>query len=113
MSDRALIIARMKPENAASIAELFADSDAGELPGLLGVQRRHLFRYRDLYFHYVEFDGDHRSALQAAGGREDFAELSRKLRPFVDPYDPDTWNSPSDALAVECYSFTPDGGVRR
>ena len=27
MSDRALIIARMKPENAASIAGLFADSD--------------------------------------------------------------------------------------
>ncbi|TKA11211.1 TcmI family type II polyketide cyclase [Actinacidiphila oryziradicis] len=113
MSDRALIVARMNPENAPNIAGLFADSDTGELPGLLGVRRRHLFAYRDLYFHYVEFEGDHRSALRAAAGREDFVDLSRKLRPYVDPYDPDAWTSPADALAAEFYCWTPDGGVRR
>jgi Polyketide synthesis cyclase len=113
MSDRALIVARTKPENTAEIARLFAESDSGELPVLLGVRRRHLFGYRDLYFHYVEFEGDHRSALRAAAGREDFAELSRRLHPFVDPYDPATWQSPADALAVQFYSWTPEGGVSR
>lgn len=113
MSDRALIVARMNPENASNIASLFAGSDSGELPGLLGVRRRHLFRYQDLYFHYVEFEGDHRAALRAAADREDFADLSRKLRPFVDPYDPEVWTSPADALAVEFYRWTPDSGVQR
>jgi hypothetical protein len=103
----------MKPENAPNIAGLFAESDSGELPKLLGVRRRHLFAYQDLYFHYVEFEGDHKAALRAAAGREDFAEVSRKLRPFVDPYDPAAWKSPADALAVEFYSWTPDAGVRR
>ncbi|MCH5670854.1 TcmI family type II polyketide cyclase [Streptomyces gilvus] len=113
MPDRALIVARMQPENAEHIAQLFAESDSGQLPNLLGVRRRHLFGYRDLYFHYVEFEGDHRSALRDAAGREDFQELSRRLRPLVDPYDPDSWKSPGDALAVEFYHWTPDGGGRR
>lgn len=113
MSDRALIVARMQPENAQHIAQLFTESDSGDLPTLLGVRRRHLFAYRDLYFHYVEFEGDHHSALRDAGGRTDFQDLSRRLRPFVDPYDPDAWKSPADALAVEFYSWTPDGGGHR
>jgi hypothetical protein len=113
MNDRALIVARLRPDSSKSIAELFAESDSGELPGLLGVRRRHLFGYGDLYFHYVEFEGDHRAALKAAAGRQDFADLSTALRPLVDPYNPDTWRSPADALATEFYSWTPADGPRR
>jgi hypothetical protein len=113
MNDRALIVARLRPDSTQRIAELFEESDSGELPGLLGVRRRHLFSYRDLYFHYVEFDGDHRAALKAAAGRQDFADLSTKLRPLVDPYDPAAWQSPADALAAEFYSWSPRDGAGR
>ncbi|MGW2439128.1 TcmI family type II polyketide cyclase, partial [Streptomyces goshikiensis] len=42
---QALIVARMAPGSAPDIAGLFADSDAGELPGLIGVRRRSLFQF--------------------------------------------------------------------
>lgn len=112
MTDRALIVAKLHPDSLQRIAELFAESDSGELPRLLGVRSRHLFSYRDLYFHYVEFAGDHRAALKAAAGRQDFTELSAALRPLVDPYDPETWSSPADAVATGFYSWTPDEGAQ-
>ena len=36
----ALIVARMKPGSAPDIADVFAASDRGELPHLVGVSRR-------------------------------------------------------------------------
>ena len=110
MVDRVLIVARTSEGNIPQIAKLFAESDSTDLPALLGVRNRSLFAYRDLYFHFVEFDGDHRAALARAAGREDFRELSRQLRPLVDPYDPATWRSPADALSHEFYTWTPQSG---
>ncbi len=54
---RALIVARMAPGSAPDIAELFADSDAGELPELVGVTRRSLFQFGDVYMHLIERTG--------------------------------------------------------
>lgn len=107
MGDRSLIVARLNPGATEDIARLFAESDAGELPYLLGVRRRHLFQYNDLYFHYVEFEGDRHDALRKAAGRADFKSLSVELDNFVTPYDPATWRSPADAMAGEFYSWTP------
>jgi hypothetical protein len=111
MTDRALIVARTTVASLPSIAEAFARSDESELPHLLGVRRRSLFSYRDLYFHFVEFEGDRRAAMSLAASRPDFTELSRQLRPFVEPYDPESWRSPADAMSVEFYSWTPDSGA--
>ena len=100
----------MNPADCAQVAKLFADSDATELPHVLGVQHRHLFNYRDLYFHYVEFSGDRHEALQRAAGRDDFKELCVALDRFASPYDPATWRSPLDAMATRFYSWSPAGG---
>jgi hypothetical protein len=106
MGDRTLIVARMTPGSAEHIGSLFAESDATSLPVDLGVRRRHLFAYRGLYFHYIEFAGDRGDALSAAGGRDDFNQLSRDLAAHVLPYDPNTWRSPHDAMAQEFYRWT-------
>jgi hypothetical protein len=110
MSDRSLIVARLNPGGSQEIAKLFAASDSGDLPQILGVRRRHLFAYQDLYFHYVEFDGARHAALRAAAGRPDFRELSVALDEYVTAYDPATWRSPADAMATEFYRWTPQGG---
>ena len=110
MSDRSLIVARLNPGGSRGIAKLFAESDSGELPRLLGVRRRHLFAYQDLYFHYVEFAGERHQALRAAAGRADFRELSVALDEHVTAYDPATWRSPADAMAGEFYRWTPEAG---
>lgn len=50
----ALIVARMAPGSAPDIANLFAASDSGELPHLVGVTRRKLFQFGDVYLHLIE-----------------------------------------------------------
>lgn len=107
MTDRSLIVARLEPGSAGKVAQLFGDSDAGELPAQLGVTRRHLFEFHDLYFHYVEFQGDSREAMAVARERDDFRLLSRMLEPHVKPFEPATWHSPADAMAREFYAWTP------
>lgn len=111
MCSRILIVARLKPEGRADeVARLFAASDATELPRALGVTRRNLFLYRDLYFHYVDFDGDSTNAMAIARSRADFWQLSVGLEAHITPFDPSTWRSPADAMASEFYSWTPAGG---
>ncbi|MGV9900571.1 TcmI family type II polyketide cyclase, partial [Streptomyces tendae] len=47
-----LIVARMAPGAAPDIAKVFAESDGGELPHLVGVNRRSLFEFGDgVYLH--------------------------------------------------------------
>ncbi|WP_433336588.1 TcmI family type II polyketide cyclase [Spirillospora sp. CA-294931] len=106
MTERTLIVARMRPGSAAEVAELFAASDGAELPRALGVTRRDLYLYHDLYFHYVEFDGSASDAMAGAGEREDFQRLCRDLDPHITPYDPKTWASPADARAKPFYHWT-------
>jgi Polyketide synthesis cyclase len=108
VTERRLIVARLEPGSAPKVARLFASSDAGELPFRLGVTRRHLFSYHDLYFHYVEFSGDARKALADARESDGFRVLSRQLDDHIKPFDPATWRSPADAMASEFYAWTPD-----
>ncbi|MEO3811830.1 TcmI family type II polyketide cyclase [Sphaerisporangium sp. B11E5] len=105
MTDRTLIVARLEPGAAADVARLFGTSDATSLPHELGVVRRQLFQYHDLYFHYVEFDRDARAGIEKARGRDDFQRLSDQLSRYVKPYDPETWRGPADAMAGEFYRW--------
>ncbi|GLW66206.1 hypothetical protein Arub01_44500 [Actinomadura rubrobrunea] len=112
MSDRTLIVARLKPGGADGVARLFAESDASELPRALGVVRRHLYQFHGLYFHYVEFEGDARAAVERARKRADFQKLSDDLQAYVMAYDPATWRTPKDAMAEEFYRWTPEEGAQ-
>lgn len=113
MTHHSLIVARMQPGNAGRVAELFAASDATRLPQSLGVVRRSLYSFGDLYFHHVEFAGPAGEALDRARQRPDFNKLSADLADFVTPYDPQTWRGPKDALAREFYSWVALAGADR
>nr|WP_308198601.1 TcmI family type II polyketide cyclase [Actinomadura litoris] len=108
MTDRILIVARMRPDSADAVAGLFGASDETELPRVLGVTRRNLFRYQDLYFHYAEFAGAASEAMAVARKRGDFRRLSDELSPHIAPFDPATWRGPADAMARGFYEWTGD-----
>ncbi|MGG8408985.1 TcmI family type II polyketide cyclase [Streptomyces sp. 12297] len=105
---QALIVARMAPDSAPHIAELFAASDSGELPGLVGVTRRTLFQFGDVYLHLIEGDRPPGPAIAKVKDHESFQDISRRLTSFVSPYDPETWRDPKDAMAHAFYRWQRD-----
>jgi hypothetical protein len=105
MAYRMLIVARMNEVDRNAVARVFAESDATDLPVLMGTQRRTLFHYRGLYVHLVEADSDVSDRLREAGNNPLFVDVSAKLSPYITPYDPD-WRQPRDALAEPFYTWT-------
>ncbi|MFI5619791.1 TcmI family type II polyketide cyclase [Streptomyces sp. NPDC051567] len=106
---RALIVARMAPQSAPDIAGLFAASDAGELPHLVGVARRSLFQFGDVYLHLIESDRPPGPAIARVSGHQAFRDLSDGLSAYISPHDPQTWRGPQDAMAREFYSWERTG----
>ncbi|TDD82055.1 TcmI family type II polyketide cyclase [Actinomadura rubrisoli] len=113
-----LVVARLDPADAGSVADLFADFDKTEMPFLMGTRRRELFHYRGLYFHLQDFDGDHGGeAAEQAEAHPRFKRLSADLKPFIAPYDPETRTpydpkarrSPQDATATRFYHWDARG----
>ncbi len=103
-----LIVARMQPECAQEVARLFAEFDATGMPQRMGTRRRELFRYQGLYFHLQDFDGaDGHEGIEEARSHPLFQGISANLRPFIAPYDPETWRSPADAMASRFYRWAP------
>jgi cyclase len=100
-----VIVARIRPGTSDKVAEVFAESDAGELPRLAGVRHRSLFVLQDVYVHLVETDGDVDGAVEQIRDHDLFREISARLEPYIEPYDPATWRSPKDAMAVEFYRW--------
>ncbi|AIS01702.1 TcmI family type II polyketide cyclase [Streptomyces glaucescens] len=103
-----LIVARMAPGSAPDIAEVFAASDRGELPHLIGVSRRSLFQFGDVYMHLIEAEQDPAPAIARVADHPDFRDISKRLEPFVSPYDPQTWRGPKDAMAQCFYRWERD-----
>jgi cyclase len=108
---RALIVARMKPGSAADVADVFAASDRGELPGLIGVTGRSLFQFGDVYLHLIEAERPPGPAVAKMADHPAFRDISDKLSAFIDAYDPETWRSPKDAMAHEFYRWDRAGDV--
>ncbi|MDO0911681.1 TcmI family type II polyketide cyclase [Streptomyces sp. DT2A-34] len=104
----ALIVARMAPQSAPDIADVFAASDSGELPHLVGVTQRSLFQFGDVYMHFIEAEQDPGPAIAKVAGHPEFVDISRRLEAFVSPYDPQTWRSPKDAMARRFYHWRRD-----
>ncbi len=105
-SHRTLIVARMNPADAPAIAAAFAESDAGELPGIVGVTRRDLFHFHGLYFHLIEAPTNVRNTVENVHEHPLFVDVSKKLGKYVSAYDPETWRTPGDAMAQSFYSWT-------
>ena len=105
---RTLIVARMEPDEAGAVAEIFANSDSGGLPGMIGVSRRTLFRFHDLYFHLVEADQDIAPNLAKAHNHPLYQEVSERLSHHIRPFDPN-WREPRDAMAIPFYTWEPSG----
>jgi len=100
-----LIVARMNGVDRDSVAQLFAESDATDLPLSLGARRRTLFHYRSLYLHLVEADMDFTDRLREARRNPLFADVNEKLSRYITPYDP-RWTEPRDAMAEPFYTWT-------
>ena len=106
---RTLIVARMDVRDSEAVAEVFAESDATDLPHLIGVSRRMLFIFHDLYFHLVEAPQDISSSLYKARSHPLYSDINSKLGRFIAPYDPN-WKEPKDAMATPFYTWSAEGG---
>jgi cyclase len=105
---QALIVARMAPGSAPDIAKLFEESDAGDLPHLVGVTRRSLFQFGDVYMHLIESERPPGPEIAKVTKTPAFQDISDKLTAYVSAYDPETWRSPKDAMAHEFYRWERD-----
>jgi cyclase len=99
-----LIVARLDPRHHEAVATIFADSDATELPALVGVNRRTLFGFHGLYFHLVEAEEDVTPRLYRARSHPLYDEVSGRLAQYMRPYDPN-WAEPKDAMAQPFYTW--------
>lgn len=106
---RTLIVAKLATDDPTEIADAFAKSDDTELPHMIGVSRRTLFNFHDLYFHLVEADEDISPRLYQARSHPLYKELNSRLAELVSPYDPD-WKEPKDAMATPFYVWTAEEG---
>ena len=105
---RGVIVARIKPGSQEAVAKIFAESDQGELPTLVGVKHRSLFILEDIYVHLVELEDSFDDKVAEVRDHPEFKEISRKLDEHIIPYNPETWKSPKDATAREFYSWDSD-----
>ena len=107
--ERALIVARLRAGAENDVARIFAESDATSLPGKVGVRRRSLFVRDSLYMHLMDLEDGASESLRRAVELPEFHEVSARLRPYVEAYDPATWRYPQDALAREFYRWDAPG----
>ncbi|OHV36601.1 polyketide synthase [Pseudofrankia sp. EUN1h] len=108
VSHRTLIVARMNPSDEQSVAEVFAESDGGELPHLVGVSRRELFAFHGLYFHLIEAEESIQAPLADVRDHPLFVDVNTKLAKYITAYDPATWRGPRDAMARSFYTWRAD-----
>lgn len=102
-----MIIARMAPADAEAVAGVFQRYDATSMPYEIGVQRRSLYQFHDLYVHLIDFARPAHEAMRTAQSLPDFRAVSQDLKPFIEAYDPG-WRSPQDAMARRFYQWIAD-----
>lgn len=103
--DRTLIVARIQPDSAEKVADIFRRSDDGTMAREIGVRERQLFRFHDLYFHIIDFDRPAAESMRIAQAIPEFRAVSEELQPYITAYDPN-WKSPRDAMATRFYRWT-------
>ncbi|GAA0385676.1 MULTISPECIES: TcmI family type II polyketide cyclase [Micromonospora] len=98
MSSRLVIVSRIIPGAEGRVAQIFAESDATELPGLTGVRHRSLYCLHDLCVHLMETEDVGADALATARNHPLYRQVNERLSAHTSPYLP-TWRSPRDAIA--------------
>ena len=104
MERRTLIVARLDPDDREAVAEIFRESDATELPHLIGVKRRSLFSFHGLYFHLVEAAQEITPSLYQARSHPLYEDINTKLAKYMTPYHP-SWREPKDSMAEQFYRW--------
>jgi cyclase len=102
-----MIIAKMALADAPKVADVFARSDATSMPYDIGVTRRQLFTFHDLYVHLIDFDRPQSESMAVAQTLPAFRSISEELRPYIIPYDPN-WKSPQDAMPRRFYDWSAE-----
>lgn len=102
-----VIVARLDPADIDTVAKLFSDFDTGtELPHTMGTRRRQLFAHDGLYFHIQDFESDNGGELiERTKSDPRFVQIQQDLLPYISVFDPETWRSPSDAMASRFYTW--------
>lgn len=100
-----IIVARMASDSAGQVRSIWADSDATELPALLGVQHRRVYQFHGLYFHLIAAEAGLGERLREVRAHALFSDVNEKLKPYITAYDPATWRGPQDAMAKEFYAW--------
>lgn len=101
---RSLIVAKIAPGSHDRVAEIWAESDATELPRIAGVRHRSLWTLGDVYIQLLETDEPGQETINRIKGHPEFVRISDQLSEFISPYLP-TWRSPKDAQARPFYTY--------
>ncbi|GAA1772252.1 TcmI family type II polyketide cyclase [Streptomonospora arabica] len=102
MGDRILMVSRMDPDNADTVARLFAEHDRSDLPRRVGVSSRTLFHYQGLTMHLIQAEHDIRESVLALHREPAFREVNEQLAPYMSPIVSD-WRGVGDSQAMEFY----------
>lgn len=106
MTYRALMVMKMDPSDADQVAEIFAEHDRSDLPHIVGISRRTLFRINDLYLHSIEAPENVYDKLYEARSHPLFQSVNARLAPILHRYDPETWRELKDSMATPFYSWS-------
>jgi hypothetical protein len=101
---RLLIVSRIIPGAEGRVAQIFAESDATELPSLTGIRHRSLYCLHDLCVHLMETADVEADAVAAARRHPSYLQTNERLSAHTSAYLP-TWCSPRDAVAGCFYSW--------
>ena len=101
---RLLIVSRIVPGAEGRVAQIFAESDATELPSLTGVRHRSLYCLHDLCIPLMETADVDPDTLADARNHPLYLQVNERLSAHTSPYLP-TWRSPRDAIASCFYRW--------
>ncbi|MEU0152899.1 TcmI family type II polyketide cyclase [Micromonospora fulviviridis] len=101
---RLLVVSRIVPGAQGRVAQIFAESDATELPRLTGVRHRSLYYLHDLCVHLMETVAVDPDVAAEVRDNPLYQRVNERLSAHTSPYLP-TWRSPRDAVAGCFYSW--------
>ncbi len=92
------------PDSTDKVAEIWAESDATELPRLANVTHRSLWTLGDVYIQLLETEDPGQETISRIKDHPEFVRISDRLSEYISPY-LSTWRSPKDAQAQRFYTY--------
>lgn len=100
---RGMIIGRLRPgAQKQEIIAAFQESDATELPQLIGIQTRSVFILGDIYVHLIESETPLEVVLTDMKDHALFVDIKQRLDRCVEPLSPDLY----PGIAEEIYFWS-------